>query len=112
MTLRGYSVAFEGSEPPRSSQARPHWPADSRLGLRAPSPAARQAITSVTDATANIDEQLALIEMLIAVGPEVREEGTLHETLSMLQRLEHELGRRVAELVKACGGAPAERSSE
>jgi hypothetical protein len=102
MTLRGYSVVLEETEPPATSvttdetsdpaptsqdpepnrplgkqdrPTRPQWPIGDGLGPRPSSGAARQALSGTTKATSTIDQQLALVEMLIAVGPEVREKG-------------------------------------
>ena len=54
----------------------------------------------------SLTEQLDLIEMLTAVGPEVREKGTLQEALRALGGMEDELAVRLAELVRACGEGP------
>ena len=136
MTLRGYSVALvEETEHPPSSPAksetraptppsqirgenrslqgrdnptRPQWPIGDGLGLRPSSLAARQALAGLAKASSNIDQHLALIEMLIAVGPEVREERTLHESLRALKKLEDEIGQSVADLVKACDDVRAD----
>jgi hypothetical protein len=71
-----------------------------------------QALTGVANATSNIDQHLALVEMLIAVGPEVRDEGTLHEMLRALKKLEDEFSKSVTELLKACGDVRADGSSQ
>jgi hypothetical protein len=111
MTLRGYSVVLKAAEPLASltgeseirSRALPRRHADDELGLRPSALEARQALAGVTSTTASIDQQLALIEMLIAVGPEVRERGTLQESLRALEGMEDELGKSIAELLSACG---------
>jgi hypothetical protein len=129
VTLRGYSAVLEDSRgdagsstqihpksaaanhqpreaelPPekRKKPTRPVWQVGDGSGLRPSSVAARQALTAVTKATVDVDQQLALIEMLIAVGPEVREQGTLDESLRALRRLEDELGRSMADLFRTC----------
>ena len=140
MTLRGYSAALvEGMELPASSPAtsptraasppprvrgptrslqgrdnptRPQWPVGDGLGLRPSSLAARQAFAGLANVSSNIDQHLALIEMLIAVGPEVREERTLHEALRTLKKLEEEISQSVADLVKACGDVRADGPPE
>jgi hypothetical protein len=56
----------------------------------------------VTKATSGIDQQLALIEMLIAVGPEVREQGALDEALRGLARMEEQFRGSVTDLLRAC----------
>jgi hypothetical protein len=64
--------------------------------------ASRQALSVVTNTTSSIDQQLALIEMLIAVGPEVREQGALDEALHALGRMEEQFRSSVTDLVRAC----------
>ena len=129
MTLRGYSAVLEGTESPPSSGAReqtgvlaptsqdaePNLPLLKRdqptrrqrplgdgIGLPASNRASRQALSVVTKATSSIDQQLALIEMLIAVGPEVREQGALDEALRALARMEEQFRGSVTDLLRAC----------
>jgi hypothetical protein len=82
------------------------------LGLRPSSQAARQALDGVSNATSAIDQQLAIIEMLVAVGPEVREKGTMREALRLLKALQDDLGKTVAELSRACDEVRADGSAE
>ena len=49
-----------------------------------------------------VDQQLAILEMLFAVGPEVRDEGALTEALCGLERIEGELASDLATLLRAC----------
>jgi hypothetical protein len=140
MTLRGYSAVLEEAQiasPSREERepiaapsadhdhqqaertrsrterpTRPQWPIGDGLGLRPSSLAARQALSGVTKAASNIDQHLALIEMLVAVGPEVREQGTLDETLRVLAKMEDEFSKRVAELLRACGAVRADCTAE
>jgi hypothetical protein len=109
MTLRGYSSATEPRDLP-STGGETRAPAQVRAdsgrrhsailaGTRPSTVAARQALRSLT-------EQLDLIEMLTAVGPDVREKGTLQEALRGLEGMEDALAVRVAELVRACGDVP------
>ncbi|HVU49745.1 MAG TPA: hypothetical protein VHL80_03605 [Polyangia bacterium] len=123
MTLRGYSATVDGADlppsaagtraradggrgrpsPSRESQTRQEWLSGKQLPPRPSTLAARQALAGVTKAAAGLEQQLDLIEMLIAVGPEVREQGTFQEALRGLEGVESELGRCVAALIKACG---------
>jgi hypothetical protein len=64
--------------------------------------ASRQALSFVSKATSSIDQQLALIEMLIAVGPAVREQGALDDALRALGRMEEQFRTSVTNLVRAC----------
>jgi hypothetical protein len=62
----------------------------------------------VTKATSTIEQQLALIEMLIAVGPEVRERGAMDESLIALRTLQDALSESVAGLVRCCDDVRAD----
>ena len=129
VTLRGYSAVLEGTESPASSVARgetsapapttqdpepnlplpkrdrptrPQRPIGHGLGLPPSNRASRQALSVVTETTSTIDQQLALIEMLIAVGPEVREQGALDEALRALAKMEEQFRGSVTDLLRAC----------
>jgi hypothetical protein len=129
MTLRGYSAVLEKIESPTSSVARdqggvpspttqdavgnvlqgerdrptrPQRPLGDGLGLRPSNLASKEALSVVTKTTSSVDQQLALIEMLIAVGPEVREPGALDEALRALERMEEQFRRSVTDLLRAC----------
>jgi hypothetical protein len=129
MTLRGYSAVLERTESPTSSVARdearvppptspdpeanlslrerdrptrPQRPLGAGLALQPSNLASRQALSVATKTTSTIDQQLALIEMLIAVGPEVREQGALDEALRALERMEEQFRGSVAQLLRAC----------
>jgi hypothetical protein len=71
-------------------------------GLRPSSIAARQALSTLAKATSNIEQHLALIEMLIALGPEVREKGTLDESLQALKKMEDDLSKGIAGVLRSC----------
>jgi hypothetical protein len=126
-TLRGYSSAAElrEGEPPRVEEdpssvvsvakgvdgerggARRHGRATRPLwmsagALRPSSVAARGALVDVTSRCADIDQQLALVEMLFAVGPDGGDEGALGEALSGLEKIEDELAADLARLRRAC----------
>jgi hypothetical protein len=109
MTLRGYSSAAEQRELP-SSGGETHAPSQVRAdsGRRRSSflPGTRPSTVGARQALRSLTEQLDLIEMLTAVGPEVREKGTLQEALRALGGMEDELAVRLAELVRACGEGP------
>jgi hypothetical protein len=64
--------------------------------------AARQALTAVPSACSKLEQQLALVEMLLAVGPEVRDRGTLEQALDALELLENEFAAHVAKLLGSC----------
>jgi hypothetical protein len=124
MTLRGYSGTFEKRDLPanagavgiierkrassmREASTRQEWLTAKESAPRPSTVVARQALTSATGATSKLEQQLDLVEMLIAVGPEVRDQGTLQESLRALAALEDDLAARVAELTRACGDVRA-----
>jgi hypothetical protein len=86
----------------RETPTRLQWPIGDGLGLRPSSLEARRALAAVTNAGINLDQALAMVEMLIAIGPEVRERETLRQTLRELENLEDELDKSVSELLRAC----------
>jgi hypothetical protein len=130
MTLRGFSAALDERELPSAggearapgqvhadggrrrsastgeAPTRREWLFDKERPGRPSTFATRQALGSLTSAALVIEQQLDLIEMLIAVGPGVREPGTMRESLRTLEGMKDELGKCVADLVKACGDAP------
>ena len=83
----------------RSRQTRPLW--TSGGSLRLSNVAARGALSDLMKRCSKVDQQLALVEMLFAVGPEVRDEGALEEALQGLETIEDELAADLANLRRA-----------
>jgi hypothetical protein len=131
-TLRGYSTAIEPAEErelvfpkeaarvdavpverstkadvsrPRGGPTRPLW---TRGGVRPSSVAARGAFEGLMNMSSKIDQQLAFVEMLLAVGPEVRDQGALEEALGTLESIEIGLSADLEKLLRACAAVRAD----
>jgi hypothetical protein len=123
--LRGYSTAAEAEKDPASVVERAAIPADSPSierrnttdrhrsrtrqprplwagspGLRTSSIAARSALGDLMKSCSKVDHQLALVEMLFAVGPEIRDQNALEEALDGLETIEGELYADLAKLLR------------
>jgi hypothetical protein len=90
----------------RSRPTRPLW--TSGGGLRLSNVAARGALSDLMNRCSKVDQQLALVEMLFAVGPEVRDEGALEEALQGLETIEDQLAGDLANLRQACSEVRAD----
>ena len=66
---------------------------------------AREALTQVMSRSSRFGEHLTLIEMLLAVGPTVRDAGALEDALDTLDSMEKEIRDGVRALREVCGAA-------
>jgi hypothetical protein len=90
----------------RRKTTRPIWASSG--AVRPSSVAARNALSDVTNSSSKIDQQLAIVEMLFAVGPDVRDDGALEEALDELKRLEDELAADLARFLRASSDVRAD----
>jgi hypothetical protein len=95
-TVPGYSRVIDDADGPRATVRLPR--------LAEPvSVAAREALTEVIDRNQRLTDHLALLEMLLAVGPTVRDAGAMEDALSLLDAIEEGLATSIAALREACG---------
>jgi hypothetical protein len=85
----------------RARQPRPLWTGGP--GLRPSTVTARSALGDLMNSCSKVDQQLALVEMLFAVGPEIRDRNALEDALQGLETIEDELDVDLAKLLSACG---------